>query len=442
MKCILIIDPQKDFTGREGNYAKRHAGITQILDARERINRILSLEGMGDRVIVVSDYHADQFEQGLAICVPGTEGHEIDVDADGGISCFSKNQHSCFSSPEFTEYLRVREVKELVICGFLAEYCVQQTALDALERGYEVVLVKDCIGTGDDVQERKKKMLAALHEKGARVVETWPVVHFSKSFGREAFGGDPAGYHAARPPYPEWVFEVLRDRCGLRPGTATFEIGAGTGIATRRLLDLGASPLVAVEPDERLAKFLREGVPDGELEVVNTTFEEVVLEDGGFDLGVCATAFHWLDEDEALEKVARLLRPGGWWAMIWNVFGDNRRADAFHEATKTLLEGPMSPSAGTDVRSHFALETGARKEALRRTGAFDIIEYRSEPWVLTLDADETIALYATYSNVNIRPDREAVLAELGRIARTEFNNAVTRNIVTSLYIARRIFTVS
>ena len=62
----------------------------------------------------------------------------------------------------------------------------------------------------------------------------------SRSFGRQAFGADPSNYHAARPAYPEWVFEMLRDRCGLKSGTATFEVGAGTGIATRWLLDLGA----------------------------------------------------------------------------------------------------------------------------------------------------------------------------------------------------------
>src|ERR1043165_1521417 len=86
-----------------------------------------------------------------------------------------------------------------------------------------------------------------------------------KEFGRRAFGGDPAGYHAARPAYPNWVYETLTSRCGLRRGTAVFEIGAGTGIATHRLLALGADPLVAVEPDARLADFLRANNPDPEI---------------------------------------------------------------------------------------------------------------------------------------------------------------------------------
>src|ERR1700758_1747542 len=73
--------------------------------------------------------------------------------------------------------------------------------------------------------------------------------------GRRAFGADPEGYHAARPAYPERVFEILRQRCGLRPSCRTFEIGGGTGVCTRRLVELGASPLVVVEPDARLAAF-------------------------------------------------------------------------------------------------------------------------------------------------------------------------------------------
>jgi hypothetical protein len=138
----------------------------------------------------------------------------------------------------------------------------------------------------------------------------------------------------------------------------------------------------------------------------------------------------------ALMKVAQLLRSGGWWAMLWNVFGDNSRPDPFHEATKTLLKGPSSPSAGSrDIP--FALDAVARVAALERTDVFDTIEHQTSVWQLDLDPDQTIALYATFSNINIRPDREATLAELGRIARDEFHGCVTRNMTTSLYTARR-----
>ena len=258
----------------------------------------------------------------------------------------------------------------------------------------------------------------------------------NKEFGREAFGMDPAGYHAARSAYPGWVYEVLQECCGLRQNTATFEIGAGTGIATWRLLESGANPLVAIEPDHRLADFINKTIQQEALTVMRSTFEDVVLPDAGFDLGVSATAFHWLHEETALAKVADLLKPGGWWAMVWNVFGDADRADPFHEATKLLLEGPVSPSRD-DRALPFGLDKDARVAALEHTRAFDNIEHLSSKWSLDLDADQTVNLYATYSNINIRPDRETILAELGRIARDKFQGRVTRNMTTSLYIARR-----
>ena len=101
-----------------------------------------------------------------------------------------------------------------------------------------------------------------------------------------------------------------------------------------------------------------------------------------------------------------------------------------------LLGGPRSPSAGTRGMP-FALDSAARVEALRRTGAFDLIEYGSSAWSLELDPEQTVAIYATYSDVTVRRDREEVLTELRRIARDEFDGRVTRNMTTILYIARR-----
>lgn len=258
----------------------------------------------------------------------------------------------------------------------------------------------------------------------------------AKQVGRQAFGLDPAGYHSTRPDYPEWLYQALRSRCGLGPGAVTFEVGAGTGIATRRLLDLGADPLIAVEPDARLADFLRTNNPDRALKVLLSTFENVEFEASAFDLGISATAFHWLEEDAALRKIARLLRPGGWWAAFWNVFGDDTRPDPFHEATGKLLEGPSSPSAG-EHGIPFGLDAEARASALKRTGAFDVVDIRTSPWSLVLNADQTMALYGTYSKINVRPDRDALLAEIGRVARDEFGGRVIRNMTTSLHIARR-----
>jgi len=258
-----------------------------------------------------------------------------------------------------------------------------------------------------------------------------------RAFGREAFGADPASYDAVRAGYPDWVFEALRAECGVGAGTAAFEIGPGTGKATGPLLALGADPLVALEPDARLAGYLRGAFPTPDLSVTTQTFEDAELPAAAFDLGLSATAFHWLDEGPALTKIARLLKPGGWWAALWNVYGDDAYPDPFHDATFGVLAGPASPSMGQGGAPPFALDAAARIAAIDATGAFERVLYRTSHWPLYLTADQTVALYATYSNVVAMPDFPRALADLRRVAETEFAGRVTRNITTILYLARR-----
>ena len=131
-----------------------------------------------------------------------------------------------------------------------------------------------------------------------------------------------------------------------------------------------------------------------------------------------------------------MLRPGAWWVAVWNEFGDDRRSDPFHDATRELLEAPASPGAG-EGGVPFSLDSEARLAALERGGAFDLVETKASRWTLNLDAEQTVALYGTYSNVNARSDRQEVLSELGRIAREDFGDRVVRNMTTTLYAARR-----
>jgi SAM-dependent methyltransferase len=266
-----------------------------------------------------------------------------------------------------------------------------------------------------------------------------------RDFGRRAFGDDPANYDAARPTYPDWVFDALKARCGLGPGAAVFEVGAGTGTATRALLAAGADPLVVIEPDARTAAYLAGSNAGAALTVINASFETADLPRADFDLGVCATAFHWLDEQPALARVAALLRPGGWWAMVWNVFGDPDCDDPFHEATFDLLnDGPRSISSGGPGGVPFALNLNARLSAFGRNGAFEAIGHEKRSWDLVLDPDQVVALYSTYSDMTARPveEQRVVLAELRRIAEYQFQGRVVRNMVTILYTARKRSAIS
>lgn len=253
--------------------------------------------------------------------------------------------------------------------------------------------------------------------------------------GRERFGDDPGNYDAARPRYPERVWEILAERCGLREHATVFEVGPGTGTATRELVARGAE-VTAVEPDARLAAFLAAKQPG--VVVKNETFEGVRLRAERFDIGVAATSFHWVeDQRRGLRKVHRLLRPGGAWAMWWNIFGDPLGEDAFHEATGQM----MSERTGVDPASRrgwFPLEAEERTAELEGAG-FVAVRHEVIHFTHRSSPEETRALYATFSNVTRLPEaeRESVLDEIARVAREEFGGMVERPMLTSVYTCRK-----
>lgn len=261
-----------------------------------------------------------------------------------------------------------------------------------------------------------------------------------RSEGRRLFGIDPAAYELGRPGYPERVYEVLRQRCGLTPGTRVLEIGPGTGKASLRLAELGARPLVAVEPDEVLAAHLSavaraKGLP---IEVQVTPFEDAELQEAWFDLAVAASSFHWVDQDLGLAKVARSLRPGGWWAMWWNLHGVPDDPAPFHTATRELLSHlSASPSAGAEGRPRFALDIGSRAAGLEAAG-LERVQHEVVRWTVRWDTAGIRALYSTFSPILSleATEREQLLAGIANVAEEQFGGEVELTILTSIYTAR------
>jgi len=261
---------------------------------------------------------------------------------------------------------------------------------------------------------------------------------FARSEGRRLFGSDPAVYDSARPGHATRVYEVLVERCGLGPGASVLEIGPGTGQATRRLLDLGANPLVAIEPDPALATYLDESL-GGRVELHVVALEDARLPAQTFDLAVAASSFHWVEEESGLARIFAALRPGGWFAMWWTLFGDGEEPDAFITATSLLLEDlHSSPSAGDVGRPSHARDSEARFAALATTG-FQEIGYELVRWQASWDTSGIRALYSTFSPIARLEEehRTAILDGVARIAEEEFGDRVERTLLTATYTARR-----
>lgn len=129
------------------------------------------------------------------------------------------------------------------------------------------------------------------------------------------FEAGAAAYELARPGYPDEAIAVLVAMVGIGAGTVVCDLAAGTGKLTRRLLELDAT-VVAVEPVPGMRAQLSAVLPG--VEVTDGTAEEVPLADSSMDVVTVAQAFHWFDAPKALEEIARVLKPNGRLAILWN----------------------------------------------------------------------------------------------------------------------------
>ena len=134
------------------------------------------------------------------------------------------------------------------------------------------------------------------------------------------FSAGSGAYARGRPSYPAEAVEFLAAELGLGPGKKVLDLAAGTGKFTALLVPTGAE-VVAVEPVKQMGDELRASVSG--VEVLEGTAEDIPQPDDSLDAVTVAQAFHWFDHDKALAEIARVLRPGGGLALLWN-----RRDDA------------------------------------------------------------------------------------------------------------------
>ncbi|MCH6469704.1 class I SAM-dependent methyltransferase [Sinomonas terrae] len=127
----------------------------------------------------------------------------------------------------------------------------------------------------------------------------------------EAFMAGGEHYEKVRPGYPDDAVDWL-----VPPGARTaVDLGAGTGKLSGLLSARGLA-VTAVDPSPDMLGELRRLHPG--VQAVVGTAEATGLPDASADLVVAAQAWHWFDAPAATREVARLLRPGGRVALVWN----------------------------------------------------------------------------------------------------------------------------
>lgn len=171
----------------------------------------------------------------------------------------------------------------------------------------------------------------------------------------ERFGNRVDDYVRWRPGYPAELAPWLMNRCGLMTGDAVADVGSGTGLFSRELLQQGLR-VTGVEPnapmreagDRFLAGF------GAHFHSRAGTAEATGLAEASVRLITLAQAFHWVRPAEARTEFARVLQPGGHVALVWNV----RREDTpFLEGYEALLQrhAPEYAHSGVPAQADLAV---------------------------------------------------------------------------------------
>jgi nicotinamidase/pyrazinamidase len=176
-QALLIIDFQNDFTP---------GGALAVPDGDEIAERIneLARSGKFDLVIATRDWHPrdhGSFEERGGPwpphCVQGTEGAELHpaLDRDPIDYVVEKGQdpetegYSGFEATELERLLREHHIDAVTVVGLATDYCVKNTALDALREGFTVTVDPTAVrgvnvNPGDD-----QSALEELRNAGATV---------------------------------------------------------------------------------------------------------------------------------------------------------------------------------------------------------------------------------------------------------------------------------
>lgn len=218
---------------------------------------------------------------------------------------------------------------------------------------------------------------------------------------RTSFGAQADSYTSYRPGYPPAAFDFLIATVG-KPAAEidVIDIGAGTGQLTGGFVERGCN-VNAVEPDDRMRQALAERI-QGQAAVAGSA-ESIPLPDASADLVVGAQMWHWVDPLRAIPEVARVLRPGGVFSIIWSLRDDSA------DWLKAMEEVVDLPDSYKWFRSN------DKPPLTEPFGEMDLQEFAFSH---TSTPESLVGLVGTFSHVAISDERASIEAGIRNLTAT------------------------
>jgi SAM-dependent methyltransferase len=173
------------------------------------------------------------------------------------------------------------------------------------------------------------------------------------------FDGMGKAYAKYRPTYPQAFIEYLLSDVGINKESIIADIGSGTGILTKQLLDLD-NKVLAVEPNNDMRSEAETDLNNYENFIsINGTAENTTLAPNSVDFITVAQAFHWFDRVAFKAECKRILKPDGKVILVYNSRSLDsdvvKDGDAVNRKYCLNFKGFSGGMRGTeDVNSHYS----------------------------------------------------------------------------------------
>jgi SAM-dependent methyltransferase len=243
---------------------------------------------------------------------------------------------------------------------------------------------------------------------------------------RTLFDGVAQLYADSRRGYPPELVDFVVTTAGLSAGGTVLEVGCGPGQLTENLTRYGFD-LTAIDIGPSMVAAARRRLAGAAVSFQVTSFEDFTAAEASFDLICSGTAFHWVDPEVKFAKPARLLRPGGWLALL-------STEESFDDPLGAALSRMWAERTGDDAIRIRRRPPDA--EIIAASGLFEDPVERTDDQRMVLPAETVIGVENTRATVLTWPEhvRHSFTDELRGYLRSQPEVHLTQQ--TSLTMAR------
>jgi ubiquinone/menaquinone biosynthesis C-methylase UbiE len=225
-----------------------------------------------------------------------------------------------------------------------------------------------------------------------------------RSVRARSFGAVATQYDTFRPALPA----AFNERLGLALGVHVVEVAAGTGLATRTLLESGAD-VIAVEPDENMLRTLQTLSPGADAR--HGSAEHVPVDDAWADFLIVVNAWHWVNVELAATEASRVLRVGGSLVVVRN--GTDNGDPKIHQMLE--LRRPHRRRESPDPDRVAPPPDGTILYGSTNSTRFDAPVSGAFRWSWSRSVDQLVGLMGTYSGViTTSPEEQTRIHEATR----------------------------